>query len=369
MNWSTVSEFGPLSGAITFLIVSMIGFLYIAIYYLSKKDIFVSPRIKGEIKVATLSEAPWKFFGSVPPGKYLDWSGVVKEGERHIDPETGIMRPGKEKRTLLNKLFRVERIGMPPYGGIHEWKISFSKWVQVDDGSNKLEVVLNRPEKSLHIMPTFAFRVFGAETLDKYCLDIDGKYTLSLIDAMRALFTTKNWRMNIEAAIIAAICDFVKVRTYDQFFAKPFELDNAPALGISNNSGFVKEIMTINTDTNGNDSILRYGFILSDINVTSVKLSGSNDPSVVAATTALGVATKNAEALRAKSEGEKDAAINQAKGLEAICKALGQNSNQIGLLKIAEAIAKHQAPLALGGAVLPTMDMSGSGNKGTGATP
>lgn len=343
--------------ATVFLTLSILFFLYVAVFFFSKRNIFFSPEVKGEVKVATISGVPWKFFGSLSNGKYLMPDGkTVAEGERHVNPKTGMIEGGKGSPSLLQSLFQVTWIGLWPYGGIYKWEISFSKWVQETNGKMKLDVVHNRKVDSIHALPTFAFIVTEAETQDQFRLTIKGKYTLTLVNAMAALFTTKNWRQNIESAIEGAIADIIRGLTYDKIFGKQFELG---AVSDGSNIGLVEGVRSLNDDNIGsNPSIRRYGFLIEDLSITSVEISGGNREELIKATTLVTIAKKKAQAIAAEATGSLNAARKEAQGIEALRLALGENSDQIGMLEIAKAISKHQGNLALGGGIMPTMDMS-----------
>jgi hypothetical protein len=330
---------------ILFTILSFVGFIWVGIYFFSQKKTFIAPVVKGEIQVATWNKLPRKFFGQIAPGTYIDKNGDSQNGERHVDNETGEILPGPGKKPSR---FGIVWIGLPPYGRIHSWKLSYTKWESQDTGVDKLVVVKDKLVTSLHPRPTFAFVVEEAETSDKVPIIIKGKYTLSLINAMTAIFSNRNWTANIESAIIATVVDYLKTMTYDEFMEKKIELG----------TDFIPEIMSINKDGRGNQSIGRYGFMLEDISIISIEVGGSARDEITKATTAVKVAKETAKAKIKEAEGLAKAVVKQAEGVKALCDALGPNSNQIGLLKIAEALKDQKGSWALGGGMLPTMDLT-----------
>jgi hypothetical protein len=331
-----------------FAIFSFLGFCWVGIYFFSQKKTFISPVVNGEIMVATWNKLPRKFFGQIAPGTYIDEKGDKQDGERHVDTRTGRILPGPRTTSFLERKFGIVWIGFPPYGRIHKWKLSYTKWERQESGIDKMVVVKDKTVDSLHPRPTFAFAVKEAETADKVPINIEGKYTLSLINAMTAIFSNRDWIANIEAAIIATIVDYLKTMTYDIFMEDRIELG----------ADFIPEIMSINTDGHGNQSIGRYGFMLEDISITSIEVGGSARDEITKATTAVKVAREQAKARVKEAEGLAKAAVKQAEGVKALCEALGPNSDQIGLLKIAEALRDQKNPWALGGGMLPTMDLT-----------
>lgn len=333
---------------IVFSLFSFIVFCWVGIYSLAKKNICFSPILKGEIKISLWNGLPHKFFGKFAKGSYVDSLGNIIQGERYIETKTGVVKDGVIKESFLERNFGVIWIGLPPYGKLHKWKLSYSKWENQESGTDKLVVVKDKIVDTLHVRPTFAFVVDEAETADKVPLTIKGKYTLSLVNVMIAVFSNKNWITNIESAIVATIVDYIKAITYDIFMEKKIELG----------SDFIPKIMSINLDGKGNQSISRYGFMLEDISITSIEISGAGKDEITKATTAVKVAQENAKAEIKKAEGLAKSAIEQAKGIKSLCKALGENSDQIGILKIAEALANQTGPWALGGGILPTMDLT-----------
>ncbi len=291
---------------------------------------------------------PNKFFVRFSTNSYVNSSGTRVNGDRHIDEKTGIIKEGPAEESIWERKFGVVWIGLSPYGKLHSWKMSYLKWENQESGTDKLVVVKDKMVETLHAKPTFAFVVDEAETADKVPLTIKGKYTLSLVNSMAAIFTNRNWIANIESAIIAAIVDYVKKMTYNIFMQQEVELGN----------DFIPKIMSINKDGSGNQSIARYGFMLEDLNIISIDISGSSRDEIQKATTAVKVAQENAKAEIKKAEGLAKSAIKQAKGVKALCEALGENRDQIGVLKIAEALANQKGSWALGGGMLPTMDLT-----------
>jgi hypothetical protein len=344
-------------GALVFVILSFFFFCWIGIYVLSQKNYFFSPIVNGEIKVAEWQNLPSIFFGKIAPGSYIDKDGKEQNGPRHVEKRTGEIKAGETGVSILEKLFGVVWIGFPPYGKIRKWKLDYTKWDNDAKDGKKIVSVLDKDVESLHPRPTFAFIVKDAETADKVPLTIQGKYTLSLVNAMSAIYSNKNWVINIDSAIVSAIVDYLRTVNFDAFMAMKIELGK----------DFLPDIKKINVNGVGNQSIGRYGFMLEDINIMTITVGGSVKTAIEEATTAEMVALKKAKEKVAEAQGKSDAAKIEAEGIaagiEAMRRALGENSDQIVLLKIAEALGKQQNPWALGGGILPTMDLSSKPKK------
>lgn len=341
---------------------------YLTVYYYSKRTIFWAPSVAGEIKVATKSGVPDKFFGEVPPGPCRDNTGQMLWGDetRYIDRKTGIMMQGELTPSLWYRSFGVEYIGFPPYTGIYKWTIKYVRWKLGPDGQEKLEPREKKDETTLHVRPTFGMLVMEVELSDKIRLNVEVKYTLDLVDAMAALFSTNNWTLNIESALKAGLTDFLKMKTFDEIFGKPIELVLPKTIKGETkrvNLPLIREMMKLNKGNGRNPPLWSYGFVLRDLNITGMAISASQED-VVKATTALAVAKKQALATIETARGAMEAVKHRAEGVRALREALGDEADQIGKLWNADAIAAFQGnALALGTGIIPTHEHGGDGKK------
>jgi regulator of protease activity HflC (stomatin/prohibitin superfamily) len=354
--------------AITIVVVSIIlsvsfwWFLGTLISFLGEKGIFFTTIKDGQIKVVRRGGIVVRFIGKIKNHELNEITGEINES-------VGFEQP----IGYWGKKLGVCWIGVYPWNTIYHYKFKWNKWSRLP-GKTEYEII-PRDEivDSVYFRAPYALILKDLESSDRLSLTVEVLFTFKMKNVRTALFLTNDWLANASAEGTAAIRDFFGAREYNGLVTMQNEIKSKGEIVAGEVSEFVTAIKTLNDDGFGNDSLpKKFGPLIDDVSLLSIEI-GEPKGELAKATHEKYVAERKAEKTltdataeagriikEATAEAEKIKLVGKetADAIALTHTALGVDGNQIGLIKLSEAIGKaNTQTVVLGNTASPIVGL------------
>lgn len=356
-------------------IFSVWWFLGSLFTYLGEKGVFFSTVKEGQIKVARRGGIVTLFFGKIPGHTINKETGEITD---EVD---------NNPRGWLENKFGIQWIGFPPWYSIYHYRFKWNKWAR-PAGKPDYEII-PRDEivDSVYFRAPYALELKDLETKDRLGLTAVVVFTVKIVNARIALFLTSDWLANISAEVTAAIRDFFGQREYNSLIMMQNEIGDKTDPG-KKISEFINAVKSLNDDGFGNEALpKKFGVWIDDVSLLSIEI-GEPKGDLAKATHAKYVAERKQEATLVDADATAGKILKEAKAkadeilmlaeadakkvellgettavaLRKLHKALGADGNQIGQIKLSEAISEAKTQtVVLGGTANPILGLNPSG--------
>lgn len=329
-------------------IIVMSGLVALLIAYnLAKKDLFFTLVKEGEIKAVMSGETFWRFIVNV--------RGYKRETDEHHNLVK--VNPGEsDGHGLLNRRFGIYWVGLYPFKKIHWYMFDWNKWSKVRKVGTE-EEVLDEPRiqarhqevNSVIFRYPYAIKLTNIEIGGNLAVEISLLVTIQAVNPYKMLFgalPSGIWLAQVTAAIQESLVLFSSNKDFEDM--KTLGKKDSP-----NATELAKLIQEVNDPSTGANQTVgirnQFGAEVDAVSFLGVEIEGG--PEIRAATQARELAHRQAEAVIATAEGEKQATILRGEGKagairvegDAVALALAAKKAAAGSDEILEAVIQAEA--------------------------